>query len=351
MPERKNYSESNHLIVEEANKDKENIGYLHRFKGLFAALISVILVVISATCVQLLQRKIPDFELNTFRVLPAVFVYSFVLILTKEFPVVPRSEIIATFCFSLLNIINSVNIYIAVTFIPVSSAESLRITSEIVSGIFLFAIFLEDRMTVSGVLSAALCVGGVTLVIQPEFIFTWMDDQPFNGTIYELESTRGKANETIEATNNDKVKIGTILGYILPVTAGLTVSANFLLVKKRPFLNENKKKILFWNFVLSSLISIVVMAISGETCAACKLVGVFTGHYALYNFYNAGSSAFCGDPVYIGKYFQHYSQYVCCVYACVSVHSIVIYSTWKQKLDRSCRGCSSCGRICIEISC
>ena len=51
------------------NKDDDcnEKGCVQSCKGIVAAVGSVALVSISGTCVQLLERRVPDLELNTFR--------------------------------------------------------------------------------------------------------------------------------------------------------------------------------------------------------------------------------------------------------------------------------------------
>ena len=52
-------------------KDDDIVGdmksYVHAIKGLTAVLLDVLSMVVAASSVQLLERSIPDFELNVFR--------------------------------------------------------------------------------------------------------------------------------------------------------------------------------------------------------------------------------------------------------------------------------------------
>ena len=152
-------------------KDKKR-RHVDSLKGFCAAFLSVTMVVTSTTSVQLLQRKIPDFELNTIRSVIALLLYSMVLILRRENILIPRSEIFATFCISFLYFVNSIGFYIAVTFVPVSSAEAIRITSGILSGLVLFAFLCEETITMAGLLCATCCITGVVLTTQPPFLFS-----------------------------------------------------------------------------------------------------------------------------------------------------------------------------------
>ena len=69
--------ETEGLLIEESEEDNEdNKGRkrcLQSLKGVIATFAQVLLFTASATSVQLLERRIPDLELNTFRnAVPAV---------------------------------------------------------------------------------------------------------------------------------------------------------------------------------------------------------------------------------------------------------------------------------------
>ena len=55
-------------------KNDTEKSYFESFKGIIAVFSVVILYTASATCVQLLERRIPDLELNAFRCgIPLIF--------------------------------------------------------------------------------------------------------------------------------------------------------------------------------------------------------------------------------------------------------------------------------------
>ena len=70
--------------------------YMQKMKGISAAFGCVLFYTSSAACVQLLERRIPDFELNTFRASVTLIFYSSYFLVTWKLPVVERSEIGAT---------------------------------------------------------------------------------------------------------------------------------------------------------------------------------------------------------------------------------------------------------------
>ena len=153
-----------HLEKQEANKSQKLI-------GLFALVLTVLTITASATSVQLLERTVPDFELNTFRTGTALLLCSLVVLYKREWPWIPRSEVAVVSLSSVLSFISSVCYYIAVSVLPLTSVESLQVTSCISSGIPMFAFFLKERITVKRLLFAALCICGVILVTQPDFLF------------------------------------------------------------------------------------------------------------------------------------------------------------------------------------
>ena len=56
--------------------------------------------------------------------------------------------------------------------LPVSTVESFQQTVQIISGIFLFALILKEKITIRILVSSFLCVAGIFMVIQPEFFIS-----------------------------------------------------------------------------------------------------------------------------------------------------------------------------------
>ena len=52
-----------------------------------------------------------------------------------------------------------------------ASVQSLAQTANIVTGIILYYLLLDEKPTVLGIMSAVMCICGVIFVIQPDFIF------------------------------------------------------------------------------------------------------------------------------------------------------------------------------------
>ena len=74
----------------EKKGDSERKGCIHRFKGVVAGFGAVMFYMSSGTCVQLLNRRIPDFELNTIRSAVSLLAYSSYFLVTRKLPAVPR---------------------------------------------------------------------------------------------------------------------------------------------------------------------------------------------------------------------------------------------------------------------
>ena len=235
------------LIVTE-EEDSKNINSLNvtkKLKGIMAAFVWVLFAVTSTTCVQLLKRKVPDFELNTLR------------IVTRTIPVLPRDTIPSTIAFGTFSFLSSTCHFVAVTFVPISTAQCLHFTSGIIFGMFLFTMFWEDKITTKGVLCAILCTIGVILVIQPNFIFT--NTVSFVDGVTEIYDSNItiSMDSTLENAYQDKIHnfMFTVLGYILSGTTGLVICCNLLLLKRHQYLNENKFKVLFWSFLTGTILS------------------------------------------------------------------------------------------------
>ena len=259
--------EAKKLIVtkEQDSKNINNLNFTKILKGIMAAFGWVVFAVTSTACVQLLKRKVPDFELNTLRIGVAFVAFSFALLVTRTIPVLPREEIPSTIAFGAFSFLSSTCHFVAVTFVPISTVQCLHFTCGIIFGMFLFRIFLEDKITIKSVLCATLCTIGVTLVIQPNFIFTKTVPSADGVTdIHDSNITIAKSMDShLEAAYQDKIHnfMFTVLGYILSGTTGVIISCNLLLLKRHQYLNENKFKVLFWSFLTGTILSATAMVI------------------------------------------------------------------------------------------
>ena len=237
------------------------------FKGISATFSAVILYTISVTCVQLLERRIPDMELNTFRLGVPLLLYILGLMIVRRWPVIEKSEIWATLAFVSAASGSGLCAYVAVTLLPASTVSCLSCTSTILFGLFLFSLCWNERVTVKQTVFASLCAAGVILIIQPWIGLKQMHskngrepsqlDNYFhdhgNNNTYNIQLI-GDQIEPIEATYQ-------IAGYIAAVGSGLCVALEVLVVKRNPYLNDHPLEILFWGWTFGTLVSIALMFI------------------------------------------------------------------------------------------
>ena len=264
MKNNSNTSELDSLFKTTSDHKEEN--KLDMCKGILAAFAWVPLLVTSAASVQLLERRIPDFELNALRFGTAGVIFAIVIFFNKICPIVPKFEIPSVLGFVTFTFCATVSTYTAVTFISLSSFQSIYLSSCIVSGIILFAIFLKEQITLKMVFAAILCCIGVLLVIQPQFIFHDNSGKITEkiGNISEEIFTKNETN----ATNSEEVTqikdsngLLDIFGMGISLLSGLCTSLNILLVKKRSFLHEHMLETLFWSYGICTVLSTIGMAI------------------------------------------------------------------------------------------
>ncbi len=140
---------------------KENL------KGILAAFIIVASIMTGVTSVQLLERRVPDLELQAFR---CVAIASFCLLwkLTSLTSLaVPISDIPAVLLYGLFMSLESTSICIAYALVPATTAQCSISTVSLMSGVFIFWLCGQEKFSLLKVGCVALCVVGVVLVIQP----------------------------------------------------------------------------------------------------------------------------------------------------------------------------------------
>ena len=200
MNEMKDVSKEETTLLKEENRNntdkaKNDINRTNTVKGLTSALLWVLFMVVSTASVQLLEERIPHFELNTFRCATPLLISFIKMIVTRNWPVIEQKEIVSVSLYCLLSLTFSITMFVAATLLPLASVQSVMQTSNIASGIILFYICLDDKPTCSVLMSAFLCICGVTLVIQPNFIFGDM-----------CSSRQGDLNSTTVEDNNNQTR-------------------------------------------------------------------------------------------------------------------------------------------------
>ena len=278
-------------------KDNNAKSYLESLKGIIAVFSVVILNTISASCVQLLGRRIPDFELNTFRsAVPLIFL-SIGLITMRRWPRIDRSEIGLTILCSLLGSSSKMGELVAVTFLPAAAVSCLFSTSAITSGLCLFALLLKETITVKKVLLAVVCICGAVLVVQPWMEFRMSDDDFVDRRNLSVHGTKQLLANLIVYDNNTadfsfetsyahrkfnlsgittsfetstvnftKESIGTglvseIVGYTVAILGGILLSTEVVIVKRNPYITQHIVEFLYWGLSARTVVSLILMLI------------------------------------------------------------------------------------------
>ena len=174
----------------------------------------------------------------------------------RKWPILPREDIPFTCLTGILAFMTSMCIYIAVSLIPLSSAQSVYMTSNLISGIILFAFFAGDKFTLTTGIVITMCISGVILVVQPDFLFS-----PLSPNANTSDSNVGMTPTDDQETNMQHTWTLVVIGYILPIFAGVSLTLSFLILKRRPSLNKNLMQVLFWTYFAGTVLSIFAMAI------------------------------------------------------------------------------------------
>ncbi len=112
------------------------------------------LVAVSKICVQALQNRVPTFELNTIRCGLMLCVMSCGLMLCVmscyflfkwKLPIVERENIKVTLLWSVNHISSSLVAFSSVIFLPLATAETISILSNIVSAILIYTIVMKYK--------------------------------------------------------------------------------------------------------------------------------------------------------------------------------------------------------------
>ena len=253
-------------------KDANDKGetFIQTLKGPLAAFIWVFMPATSATCISLLQRQIPHFELTALRFIMAFLSVLFGLAFKRTLPQIARTEIPSAIMCGLFVFIATTTLFNAVTLVPLTTVQSLFMTSNIISGMILFAIFMRVKITLKQVLFAALCVVGVFMIIQPAFIFHWIqNDNSTTGSTDFLRITNENSTNATEwervYTNSSRMIGSTFkmaaFGYALSIFTGVAISVNLLLAEIFTCLSDNLIAVLFWAYIPCILIPVTASAI------------------------------------------------------------------------------------------
>ena len=264
---------------------------LDTLKGIVAAVVIVILFASSTTAVQLLERRIPDMELNTFRSAAPFMMSTILTLISKEWPLVRHDEIFATAMYTVDIFIAALFYFVAFTILPAALAACISYTSMMISALFVFSLCWNEKITMRNIMFALISVLGVVMVIQP-----WQPNSDTIGSVHADEMTNlsffvngssspeenapaylpaDLTNQTVTNGNESAKKDSTILsnngvtrdinstsllslaiGYSFSIISGVTSTLELLIIKRNPFLGDRH---LFWAFLTHTLLSAALL--------------------------------------------------------------------------------------------
>ena len=92
--------------ADETSNDASDAGICNKVKSVTCAFADAVCHAASATCVQLLERRIPDLELNAFRNTIPLVLYAIVFLLMRRWPVIERSQMGITFLYTVVTFVS-----------------------------------------------------------------------------------------------------------------------------------------------------------------------------------------------------------------------------------------------------
>ena len=242
------------MVIMEAGRNR-TMRFGNRIKGLAAAFGAVLLLGVSATSEQLLERRLPDMELNAIRFGVSLLTCCVWMAFCREWPLVQRSLISVTVLFTVATFLSIYCFFIAVSLLPLAMVSSVQSAATIISAILCFALFCKETITYFKVSLAALCLIGVLLIVQPlaeeqEGIIDLIIDLE-NETMAGINLVGSlECNVTVNETLCDEDAspklgsfedeltptslVGHIVGHACAVLSGAGLTLNALVIKRNP---------------------------------------------------------------------------------------------------------------------
>ena len=208
--------------------------------------------------IQLLEKQIPDMELNGIRVSLPWLGCILILLITRCVPTIPREYLPLCIATIILQNISSLSGYIAVTFISLASYQCILNTVLLTSGVVVHRLINKDMINVSKILAICACTVGICLVVQPEFLYPVLglsikNNQSDDGIVYDNVTSQG-----------DKDSLDEVIGYILTGICGLIwcldIAMNRRMTSSQDF-RQYYVSYLFWHFTFGVLSSTVLMLV------------------------------------------------------------------------------------------
>ena len=266
-------NELKNLVIQEDDEEKKAVNYMDKCKGFLAAGVCVSMITVSAASCQLLEKRIPDFELNTIRLVISWTMMVTYLLAKRKLPKVDLFKMGVFIIHSICTTGLTLPYFIAVTLTSVTSVHCVLITSSITAGLFIFLVVAKEKITVIRVFCAFFCITGVILVVQPDMIFLGIQEnndvellQAENSFLNDSETTQNIPQQTGNTTHLNEQPSAThsvfsVLGLVLPIISGISMSSQTALVKTYPFVGEDVTITAFWSLIFCTIVSAVLMGI------------------------------------------------------------------------------------------
>ncbi len=133
------------LNVQDREGQQENSFNRGRNIGLLLAFLCVLLIAFSKICVQALKGNMPHLQLNTMRCFAATITMLFFLLWTWQLPTVECQNMKATAMYSFSCTMEGLSMYVTVVYIPLMSAETCIITTNVLSCLILFGLVKREE--------------------------------------------------------------------------------------------------------------------------------------------------------------------------------------------------------------
>ncbi len=189
---------------EDATARREKRLWLKSVKGIIAGFLLVFSHIVGMTNLQLLQRRVPDLELNAFRSAGILCFCVLWMVYVQRVPRVQLSDIPTVFLYASILTLDSLATNIGFALAPTATAQSTWTIVLLFSGLILFWCCGEEKLNCPRALSILLCAGGVVLVIQP-----WNDfSHKTNFTVSEASNCLSdKTSKTFVLKTFDNLKL------------------------------------------------------------------------------------------------------------------------------------------------
>ena len=240
----------------------------------------------SAAFVQMLEKSIPDWELNIGRNFGVFVCTCIILLYRKSSILVQKDDILLLLTSCILFISNAYLFYVSVVYLPLSTAYSVVNASGLMLGLVVFKIFLQEPVTCIKSASVILCVVSTLLVVQPDFTLqSYIEQQEGNNmnASYSITNNNFENKSQEETPDNNFENEEThnltlyivIFGYGYALFAGLTKSAVYVTFKLLSKRELSSFLVMFWGSLLGIFVSIVFTFILEVPVVPSTLMDIF----------------------------------------------------------------------------